>query len=405
VALPELDACIGLVHYCEVPIISAPRLLIGADLGGPGAVVIDGDTIIGILDGRPASAPDHVELDSGILSPGLIDVQINGCLGVDFIDATDDDWETVSHALATKGVTSFQPTYITAPIPALIAGLRRFAGVRPRLAAAGGAQPLGVHLEGPFISPARPGVHDPAFMADPSSANLDALFVDASASEQITMITLAPELPGALEAIRRLCAAGIVVSVGHSDALGEQVHEAVLAGARMVTHIFNAQRGFGHRELGVAGQALNEPALTIGLVADFHHVAAGACAITLNAAPGRVAVVSDAVASAGMPVGSYRLGTRVIRVGENGPLPRNEDGAIAGAVTLLDQSVRNLVSIGRSVAEVLGAASTVPADVLGRPDLGRLVVGARADLVWWSDDLHPKRSWIGGAEVAATRSA
>jgi N-acetylglucosamine-6-phosphate deacetylase len=402
---PELDACIGLVHYCDVPIISAPRLLIEGALRGPGAVLIEGDVIVGVIDGRPGPAPDHVELNSGILSPGLVDVQINGCLGVDFIDATDDEWITVSRALAGKGVTAFQPTYITAPIPSLVTGLRRFAAVRPRLVAAGGAQPLGVHVEGPFISPARPGVHDTAFMLDPTKANLDALFADADAGDQITMMTLAPELSGALEAIRRLTAGGVVVSVGHSDALGHQVHDAVLAGARMVTHIFNAQRGFGHRELGVAGQALGEPMMTIGLVADFQHVAADACAITLNAAPGRVAIVSDAVSSAGMPAGSYPLGAHVITVGANGPLPRNEDGAIAGAVTFLDQSVRNLVSIGRDVAEVLCAASTVPADVLGRTDLGRLAVGARADLVWWSEELQPARTWIGGYGVVPTRSA
>jgi N-acetylglucosamine-6-phosphate deacetylase len=385
-----------------VPIISAPRLLIEGALRGPGAVVVEGDVIEATIEGRPPSGPHHIELGSGILSPGLIDVQINGCLGVDFVDATDDEWETVSCALAAKGITAFQPTYVTAPIQALVAGLRRFAAVRPRLVAARGAQPLGVHLEGPFISPARSGVHDPALMLEPTTAHLDALFADANAADQITMVTLAPELAGALEAIRRLTAAGIVVSIGHSDAIGAQVHEAVLAGARMVTHIFNAQRAFGHRELGVAGQALVEQAMTIGLIADFEHVAPGACAITLNAAPGRVAIVSDAVASAGMPEGRYRLGTQEITVSENGPLPRNKDGAIAGAVTFLDQSVRNLVGMGRDVAEVLTAGSTVPADVLGRDDLGRLARGARADVVWWSDELQPLRTWVGGCEL--TRS-
>jgi N-acetylglucosamine-6-phosphate deacetylase len=387
-----------------VLIISAPRLLIDGELRGAGAVVVDGGVIIETLDGRPATAPGHVELDSGILSPGLIDVQINGCLGVDFSDASEHDWVTISRALPAMGVTSFQPTYITAPIPALVAGLQSFAAVRPVLGTAGGARALGVHLEGPFLSPARRGVHDATFMVDPTPANIDALLGDPLTTAHISMVTLAPELPWALEAIRLLCAAGIVVSVGHSDAVGSQVHDAVVAGATMVTHIFNAQRGFGHREPGVAGQALAEPSMTIGLIADFEHVSPTACEVVLNAAGGRVAIVSDAVATAGMPPGTFQFGRQRITQGADAPLPRNEAGTIAGSVTFLDGAVRNLVGIGRGIAEVLNAATRVPADALRRPDIGRLAPGARADVVWWSDTLHPLRTWIDGREVAPTRS-
>ena len=392
-------------------IISAPRLLVEGSLTGPGGVVINGGRIvdiidiIDIIDGRPAQGHDHVALDSGILSPGLIDIQINGCLGVDFVQATDDEWQRLSLALPGFGVTAFQPTYITNPIPALVAGLRRFAAVRPRLVAAGGARALGVHLEGPFLSPARPGVHDVNYLVEPNANNLDALLADSVATAQITMLTFAPELPFALEAIRRLAAAGIVVSVGHSDATGAQVHDAVVAGARMVTHIFNAQRGFDHREPGVSGQALYEEAVTIGLIADFEHVSPEACAITMNAAPGRVALVTDAVAAAGMPPGIYELGGQQIAVSAEEPVARNLDGTVAGAATFLDQAVRNLVGFGRDVAEVLSAASTVPADALKRPDLGRLAAGARADIVWWSEELQPVRTWVGGVEIDNTTVA
>ena len=392
-------------------IISAPRLLVEGSLTGPGGVVINGGRIvdiidiIDIIDGRPAQGHDHVALDSGILSPGLIDIQINGCLGVDFVQATDDEWQRLSLALPGFGVTAFQPTYITNPIPALVAGLRRFAAVRPRLVAAGGARALGVHLEGPFLSPARPGVHDVNYLVEPNANNLDALLADSVATAQITMLAFAPELPFALEAIRRLAAAGIVVSVGHSDATGAQVHDAVVAGARMVTHIFNAQRGFDHREPGVSGQALYEEAVTIGLIADFEHVSPEACAITMNAAPGRVALVTDAVAAAGMPPGIYELGGQQIAVSAEEPVARNLDGTVAGAATFLDQAVRNLVGFGRDVAEVLSAASTVPADALKRPDLGRLAAGARADIVWWSEELQPVRTWVGGVEIDNTTVA
>jgi len=237
------------------------------------------------------------------------------------------------------------------------------------------------------------------YLVEPNTHNLDALLADSVATAQITMLTLAPELPYALEAIRRLAAAGIVVSVGHSDATGAQVHDAVIAGARMVTHIFNAQRGFDHREPGVAGQALYEEAVTIGLIADFEHVSPEACAITMNAAPGRVALVTDAVAAAGMPPGIYELGGQQIAVSVDEPVARNLDGTVAGAATFLDQAVRNLVGFGRDVAEVLSAASTVPADALNRRDLGRLAPGAQADIVWWSDDLQPVRAWIDGVEI------
>jgi N-acetylglucosamine-6-phosphate deacetylase len=382
-----------------VPIISAPRLLVDGALRGPGGVVIDGGRIVDIIKDRPAPARDHVSFDSGILSPGLIDLQINGCLGVDFVQATDDEWQRLSLALPAFGVTAFQPTYISNPIPALVAGLRRFAAVRPRLMADGGARALGVHLEGPFLSSARPGVHDVRYLLEPTDENLDALLADPVATAQITMLTLAPELPCALEAIRRLAAAGIVISVGHSDATGAQVHDAVVAGARMVTHVFNAQRGFDHREPGVAGQALYEEAVTIGLIADFEHVSAEACAITMNAAPGRVALVTDAVAAAGMPPGIYELGGQQIAVSVDEPVARNLDGTVAGAATFLDQAVRNLVGFGRDIAEVLVAASTVPADALNRHDLGRLAPGAQADIVWWSDELHPTRAWVGGVEI------
>ena len=350
-------------------------------------------------NGRPPASIDHLALESGILSPGLIDLQINGCLGVDFVSATDDEWEMVARALPSVGVTAFQPTYITNPIPALVAGLRRFAAVRSRLGEAGGAHPLGIHIEGPFLSQRRRGVHDLRFMTEPTAANLDALLADPVATAQITMLTLAPELPGALEAIRRLAAKGIVVSVGHSDATGAQVHDAVVAGARMVTHIFNAQRGFDHREPGVSGQALYERAMTIGLIADFEHVSPQACAITLNAAPGRVALVTDAVAAAGMPPGSYELGGQQIAISTGVALARSLDGTVAGATTFLDQAIRNLVGFGRDIAEVLVAATTVPADVLGRADLGRLAPGAHADMVWWDDDLRPARTWVDGMAV------
>jgi N-acetylglucosamine-6-phosphate deacetylase len=375
-----------------VPIISAPRMLVEGRLRGPGRITVEDGIITAVDD---SSAADDV-LGHGLLTPGLVDLQINGSYGVDFVDAGIDEWLTVACRLPHSGVTAFQPTFITAPVERLLVGMKQAAVVFPQLLAAeGSARPLGVHLEGPFLSPHQAGVHDPGFMHPPTVAELDALLAPGVV-DVVSMMTLAPELPGAHDAIRRLREHGIVVSIGHSDARGKQVAQAVDEGARMVTHIFNAQRGLGHREPGVAGQALADARLTVGLIADLHHVAAEICLVVMQAARGRVALVTDAVASAGMPPGSYELGGQQIRIAPGEGLARRADGTIAGSSLSLDAAIRNLVGIGVPLEEVLDAATRVPADVLGRTDLGRIAVGAKADLVWWSDDLRPLKVWVDG---------
>ena len=378
-----------------MPIISAPLLLLDGALSGPAAVVIEGDRIVEVRDGRPAASNDHLALGEGILSPGLIDLQVNGAFGIDFIAAEAGDWETIAATFPATGVTSFQPTFTTAPIDTLVGGLRRAAAARERLHGRPFARLLGVHVEGPFLSPARAGVHPTEHMLHPLDEHLDALLADDAAAAAITMLTLAPELPGATAAIKRLVARGIRVSMGHTDATAAQVRRATDAGACMVTHIFNAQRGLGHREPGVAGQALADERLIVGLIADLMHVSGEIVAVTMRAAAGRVALVTDSIAAAGMPPGHYVLGDILIDVGEDG-LPRDGAGAIAGSTLTLDCAVRNVVAVGVGPAAALHAATRVPADLIGRTDLGRIEVGALADLVWLSDDLRPQRTWVGG---------
>jgi N-acetylglucosamine-6-phosphate deacetylase len=369
-------------------------MLVEGQLTGPASLVVEGGTIVDVVEGPRDGQTIHLE--HGLLTPGLIDLQINGSYGVDFVDASLDEWLDVASRLPETGVTALQPTFITAPVERLLVGMRHAAEAMPVIAASPvAARILGLHIEGPFLSPRQAGVHDIAFMHPATDADLDALLAPGMA-ELISMVTLAPELPGALEVIRRLRAHGIVVSIGHSDARGSEVDAAVEAGARMVTHIFNAQRGLGHREPGVAGQALADPRLTVGLIADLHHVAPEICAVVMAAARGRVALVTDAVAAAGMPPGSYELGGQQIRIFPGEGLVRRVDGTIAGSSLSLDVAVRNLVEVGIAASDVLDAATRVPADVLGRTDLGRLATGAKADLVWWSDDLRPLRVWIGG---------
>ncbi len=212
-------------------------------------------------------------------------------------------------------------------------------------AAGGAARVLGIHLEGPFISPDRRGAHNPAWITTPDQDTI-AAYLEAGAG-LVRVITLAPELPGAMAAIKHLTEAGVVVSVGHSDATAAQVSAAADAGARMVTHLFNAQRPLHHREPGVVGQALADTRLTSGLIADLHHVAGPVAALAFAAAPGRIFLVTDAAACAGMPPGQYILGGQPIELAvAEGTPPVRENGTLAGSALRMDVAVANMVAVG-----------------------------------------------------------
>ncbi|MHB1430998.1 MAG: amidohydrolase family protein, partial [Streptosporangiaceae bacterium] len=209
-----------------------------------------------------------------------------------------------------------------------------------------------------------------------------------------------PELAGALAAIDRFRDAGVVVSVGHSDATARQVAAAADRGATMVTHLFNAQRPMHHREPGVAGQALADPRLAAGLIADLHHVSGQVAAIAFAAAPGRIFLVTDAAACAGMPSGRYLLGGEPIYLpADRGAPPVRADGTLAGSALRLDRAVANLVGAGIGLREAVAAATAIPADLIGRPDLGRITPGAAADLTWLTKDLRAAATWVGGRLV------
>jgi N-acetylglucosamine-6-phosphate deacetylase len=374
-----------------VHVIRAPRVVADSVPLGPACVAVSDGVILGVTAGDTYGdvLPD-VDLPSGVLVPGLVDIQINGCFGVDFVAADPAGWVEVSTRLPETGVTAFVPTFITAPVPDLVAALRRAAALPADL---GGARVLGVHVEGPFLAANRHGAHDPALLRDPTPAAVDTLI--EAAPGLLRIHTLAPERPGALAAIRRLVEAGVLVSVGHSDATAEQTEAAADAGARLVTHLFNAMRPLHHREPGVVGQGLADPRLTCGLIADLHHVAAPVCRLAFAAAPGRIVLVTDAVAAAGMPPGTYDLGGQQISVDPLG-LPRRADGTIAGSGLRLDAAIANVVAAGVDLRSAVDAASRLPADMLGRPDLGRIEAGATADLVWLGDDLSARATWLAG---------
>lgn len=376
--------------------IAAPSLLVDGRITGPGAVVVEDGRIVDVLDGVPDDV--DVVLPSGLLSPGLVDVQINGFAGVDFASAAPDDWDAVDRALPASGVTSYVATFITAPVDDLAESLERTASRRSLGPVEGGARLLGAHIEGPFLSPRYRGAHDADLMRDPTPEALDVLLAEPG-RDALCILTLAPERDHAIDAVKRLTAEGVVVSVGHTDATGDVVTAAADAGARMVTHLFNAQRPLGHREPGVPGQAMSDDRLVVGLIPDLQHVSAAIVRVVMRACAGRVVLVTDAVAAAGMPPGRYELGGVDLLVSDDGTLPRRADGTIAGSVLTLDEGVRNVVAQGVDVASALDAATRTPADLVHRPDLGRLEPGALADLVWFDDDLRVRRTWVAGRVV------
>ena len=392
-------------------LIAASSLITGTEAAdaaapiAPGFLICEGGTIAEVGSGPPPGRPD-IELDAGYLLPGLVDLQVNGYFGVELGDAEPAGWAEVVRRLPETGTTAFLPTFITSPVDGLVAALRATAGFARDLAghgpagttAAGGARVLGVHLEGPFIAASRRGAHNPAWIIPPDEATIGRL-LDAG-SGLVRVVTLAPEIDGGMAAIEQLTGAGVLVSVGHSDATAAQVAAAAAAGARMVTHLFNGQRPLHHREPGVVGQALTDTRLTCGLIADMHHVVGPVAALAFRAAPGRIVLVTDAAASAGMAEGRYVLGGEPIELaGGDGTPPVRADGTLAGSALRMDAAIANMVAVGIGLREAVAAATRIPADVIGRPDLGRIAPGGAADLVWLSDDLRAAATWVAGHQV------
>lgn len=361
----------------------------------PGYVTVEDGLIVAVSAGSPPRRPD-IQLDSGVLIPGLVDLQVNGYRGDDLAEAGPAGWARVVQALPETGTTAFLPTLITAPAQRLCTALREAVAFTPALPA--GARVLGVHMEGPFIAVAKAGAHRRDWITAPDPATITSLL--AAGARLLRLVTLAPEVPGGLAAVTAFTGAGVAVSVGHSDATARQVSAAADAGATMVTHLFNAQRGLAHREPGVAGQALADPRLTSGLIVDGQHVALPVCGIAARAAPGRICLVTDATAAAGMPPGRYVLGGEPVDLppGE-GAAPVRLDGTLAGSALRLDTAVGNAAGLGMGLVAAVEAATWIPARLIGRPDLGRLAPGAAADLAWLGDDLRARATWVGGQQV------
>ncbi len=376
-------------------IIAAPRIFDGRFELGPGAVEIADGRIIRVIQG---AVDADITLEEGFLSPGLIDLHNNGAFGVDCATATPPEWDDYIAGLARHGVTGVLPTIITAPIPDLLAAAARVADAKTRHSAI-----LGLHLEGPFLSPARRGAHRADWLLEPSGAALDALLADDRLCGILSVITLAPELPGALTAIARLTGANIHTALGHTDATAAQMEAAARAGARLVTHLFNAQSPLHHRAPGAPGAALTDPLLHPCLITDGVHVDPLLLRLAFAACP-RAIAVTDSISLAGLAPGARAdFGGAEAVLGEDGAA-RRADGTLAGAGITLDEGVRRLIKAGVPFATALAAATSRPAAALGLADRGRIAPGARADLIWWHDDLTIAEVWTAGAPIAGMQA-
>ena len=359
---------------------------------GVANAVINGRLVAGdveVEDGRVSAVGIMPAGPRGTAVPGFVDLQVNGFAGVDFAAARPEDYGAAGIALAATGVVAYQPTLITLPEEQTLAALGVLAAYRPS-----NTEPaiIGMHLEGPFLSPLRAGAHDPGSILDPDLELAERLLAVAP----VTMMTLAPERPGAVELIELLMDRGVKVSCGHSDAKAAEAHDAFDAGATAVTHLFNAQRPFRHRDPGISGAALSRSDVTASIIADGFHLADETIRLAM-AAPVSIALITDAIAAAAKPDGIYPIGDRTVTVTEG--KAQLSDGTLAGSVLTMAAAVRNLVDLGVSLADSVSAASTVPARAVGRADLGRLTVGAAADIVLLSNDLEVERTLIAGTQV------
>jgi N-acetylglucosamine-6-phosphate deacetylase len=349
-----------------------------------GTVLLPGD--VAVSDGRVDAVGLPGAGGRGLAAPGLVDVQVNGYAGTDVVAADDARFAELRRALAADGVTAFGPTVITGDPAAVTAAVARIGAAVD----GPGARVLGVHLEGPWISDRRLGTHPAHWRRDPEHADVDRLL----ACGPVRFVTLAPELPGALDLVGSLTARGVTVLLGHSAATAEQAHAAFDRGAAGATHLFNAMPPLHHRDPGLVGAALTRPGTTVSIIADGHHLAPDVLRLVFAAARGRVVLVSDATAASGMPDGAYVLGDVAVTLTDGAV--RNAAGGLAGSAATLLGCVRQAVGVGIDLGVALHAASTVPADLAGRPDLGRLRPGLPADVLILDDDLTVRDVLIAG---------
>jgi N-acetylglucosamine-6-phosphate deacetylase len=362
----------------------------------PGWVWVQGARIAGVGRGDPpvGDGDGAVDLRGGYVLPGFIDLHMHGGGGA---QVTTDDADEIRRAVGfhrRHGTTRTLVSLVTDQLDRMAAAARTIAGLVES------AEPgiAGVHLEGPFLNPARRGMHHRDYLLAPDLPALQHLL--SAGGGTVRVVTLAPELPGGMDLLREVVARGAIAAVGHTDATYVQARDAFAGGARLATHLFNAMRHFHHRDPGPAGAALADETVTCELINDGVHVHDEAVRIAVAAAGAdRIAFVTDATAAAGMSAGGYRMGP--VQVFADGTAARLADGTLAGSTLTMDAAVRHAVrQVGLSLVDTATAASTTPARLLGIADrAGSIHPGLDADLVVLDQALHVRAVLAGGVVV------
>jgi N-acetylglucosamine-6-phosphate deacetylase len=356
----------------------------------PGWVLVEGGAIAEVGAGDP---PDRgatpIDAAGAWVVPGFVDIHCHGGGGAAFTDAGRVPEVVAAHR--RHGTTTMLASLVSRPVPEIV---EQVATLREHVT---DGLLAGIHLEGPFLSAARCGAHDPAILRPPDAASVDMLL--AAGQGAIRMVTIAPELEGAVPAVKRLVDAGVLAAVGHTDALAEDVLPAVDAGASVATHLFNGMRPLHHREPGPIGSLLDDERVTVELICDLVHLHPTVVHLAArHAGTGRTVLITDAIAAAGAGDGVYDIGGLEVTVTDGVPTLAG-GGSLAGSTLTMDVAFRNLVrGCGLGVLEAVAATSTRPAELLGL-DAGRIAAGYAADLVLLDEDFLPGRVMRGGVWV------
>ncbi|MGA9507497.1 MAG: N-acetylglucosamine-6-phosphate deacetylase [Candidatus Sulfotelmatobacter sp.] len=339
-----------------------------------------------------------------ILAPGFVDIHMHGGAGIDVMQASITEVSRLNRFLTRHGVTGYFPTTVAAPLDQTCSALERIADAietaqnfHSNSGDAVQALPLGIHLEGPFLSHKRRGVHPPENLVEPSVKVFDRLW--QAARGHVRMMTIAPELPGAIEVIAEAARRNVCVSIGHSDANLKDAQAAVKAGAGHATHTFNAMRPLDHREPGILGEVLTSKQVTADIIVDGIHVAPEVVELFLRAKGiERAVLITDATAAAGMPDGTYQLGPIQVEVKNGRCTVAGETGdKLAGSVLTMDKAVRNVRQFaGWSLLDSIRAATLNPATATGLADHGKIAAGVEANLVVLNPDGDVRRTIVRG---------
>ncbi len=365
---------------------------------------VEDGTITAVSSRSRSDTPSNVSvIDFGdaVIVPGFVDIHIHGGAGLDVMLASAAELPRLGKFLASHGVTAYFPTTVAASLDHTYASLERLANaIEAAKSPANGdgvqARPLGIHLEGPFLSHKRRGVHPPEYLVAPTLEIFDRLW--QAARGHVRMMTIAPEIPGAMEVIAEAARRNVCVSIGHSDAELPVAQSAVQAGARHATHTFNAMRPLDHRDPGIIGEVLTDSQLSADIIADGIHVSPAVVQLFMQAKGlDRAVLITDAISATGMPDGRYKLGPIEVEVKDG---KCTSGGSLAGSVLTMDRAVRNVTQFARwSLKDAVRAATLNPARAVGLKEQGQLVAGAEASFIVLSPEGEVRKTIARGSGI------